>query len=241
MQLNFFLSYTICKLKIFRKEISNMKKSLLGLSLVSLVALVGCGKQGSSTPLAEKAMKDIIGYLMENDKPEKGSGVAVKDGYFWDVYSDENTADYYLADEDSKDCWETCFYMFEFEKQSDGYHHESVPGRTFTLEELNNIGNNTIYDLLCDDEDFPVRNGKWACAEIYEPIEVDPDDDSTVSSYCAFYDCLDDKGDVDEDLLTLVIECFIFVRDFEDEESGKTLSLLFVDMYVENAKELSAA
>ena len=55
------------------------------------------------------------------------------------------------------------------------------------------------------------------------------------------YDCLDDKGDVDEDLLTLVIECFIFVRDFEDEESGKTLSLLFVDMYVENAKELMDA
>lgn len=220
------------------------KSSLLALSLVSLVGLVGCSKQEAKAPAgkacASRVFKDITG---EKGKFTKEPAPHIEQTQFIDPLSKEGPeADIYLI-EDMSDSYEFCFYLFQFEKTADGYViEEEGTTYTFTLAKLNNLGNNIMYDFFAPEdpeEEFQVsyRRGKWLCTAVYEAIEKD-DDGNLVSSYCEFADAVGKDGEPSQDAITVYADCLFYVVDEEVEE--KTLSYLFCTVKILSIKDLMA-
>lgn len=254
MQLNLFLAYTICKLKIFQKGDLVMKKgSLFALAAASVLALVGCGGNngggGKKVPVGKDAMEKTVSWLFTSNpkKPyeaKMGEGTFDRDdsGLFWDVESEHNnSADYFLYDEEVSDIWACCFYLYKFTKVGEMYQIvESGQTYSFTLDQLNNLGNNIAYDMFYvdDPEDYdptekvPVTPELWRCAELYYPVEGDEDD--KISSYFQFVNC-GDSYDIND--ATLVAEGFVFVRDEVDTKTGTTYSYLFIELIIGDAAE----
>ena len=233
-----------------------MKKgSLFALAAASVLALVGCGGNGGGSkkvPVGKDAMEKTVSWLFTTNprKPyeaKMGEGTFDRDdsGLFWDVTSDHNgSADYFLYDEESVDIWACCFYLAQFTKVGDMYQIvEQGQTYTYTLNQLNIIGNNIMYGLFASPDDvedpefnpddyIPVSQGLWICGDLYDPIEGDEDD--MVSSYFLFADCGESLDIADA---SLIAQGFVFVRDEVDSKTGTTYSYLFIELIIGDATE----
>ncbi len=224
------------------------KSSLFALSVASLVALVGCGKQAASVPAGKKcalaAYSDLLG-----EKPgsiSKDPAVYIEGTSFIDPKSDANEADLYLID-GFKDSWEFVFYLYAFDKTGEDEYSIVEDGTTytFTLEQLNYIGNNTMYAFMAPEDEeeaaeaFTYKAGKWACSAVYEAIEENSETGSLISSYCEFCDAYDKDGEIDQDLITTYVDFIFYVVDYVDEDSSETTSYLFCTCKVLALSDLS--
>lgn len=221
-----------------------MKKSLLALSLASLVALVGCGQSAPKLPVGRACMETFCKEMYGKKKVTKGEGVVERDASgFYDVESENNgKAEYFLAYEGLKDVWATAFYIFVFEKVGSTYKIvEEGTEYSFTLEQLNFIGNNIMYDYFdpekTSDEHFSYDELNWICTDVYDPVEVDEDDDSLVSSHFQFLNCKKTQKVADA---TLVIDGYVFVRDEINSSTGITNSYLFIEIDIGDINEYTA-
>ena len=211
------------------------KSSLFVLSIASLVALVGCNKGSTpkSKPVGQTVATTMYKELMGEEGELSKTPAVHDDNGMIDVTSEENKADIFKI-EDTKDSYEFIFALGSFTKTGDDEYSYNETTK-FTLEQLNLVGNNIMYDFMAPEDEeaaeeaFTYDAGHWACAAVYEPLEEDPDTGSLIRSYCIFINALDDAGEVDQDRATVQVNFYFFVFDEANASTGITTSYLFCD------------
>ena len=226
------------------------KSSLLAISLASLVALVGCGKQEAKKSTSRKTIESLFSFFYEGEfkvKKAKEAMTPVLDGqgYIWD-YENGDDEQYYLIEgyEDSYIALLPAVNLYAGETEGSYVAHFSdgdipVPDYKTAVKYSTNICANTLLG-----EDSMFAGEEWGYVKYWnKAIKTDDDDNPTMNAFDLTNVAEDDDGNlITKNKVYVMWASYIYTYEYEQAPTAEDpVALMVSELLVYNAAEVFEA